>query len=248
MNQTPENVGSAGGPGERLKRAREQAGLSVERVAKDLYLDARVVRIIEDNKFSELGAPVYAKGYLSRYARLLGVGEQDILALYEQLADAPAAPSLIPHAMGTVPKSRPPLPRWILWVVVGLIIAAGISTLLNLRSSSTGSISLGALISRPLNAPAGTISSRVVPAVTLHFSFTGESWVEVYDVHNQRVLYEMGTANGEREVTALPPLRVVLGAAEVVALKVNSHDIEVPTSSVDAGVTKFVVNADGSVE
>lgn len=261
MNQTPDIVGVATTPGERLKLAREHAGLSVEKVAKDLYLDARVIQSIEVNRFKDLGAPVYAKGYLRKYARLVGLPEEDVLSQYQQSSDASAVPDLIPVAMGSVPESRQPLPRWILWLVIGLILVAGLSTLLSLRSSDTDTGSQGALISQPLATPTDVVAApgqtaaltntpedTVASAMTLSFSFTGESWVEVYDAHNQQVLYELGTTNGVREVTASPPLRVVLGAAGVVRLKVNSRAVQLPVSGVQAGVARFVVKTDGSLE
>lgn len=261
MSQTPENPGTAIGLGERLRQARERAGLSIEKVAKDLYLDPRVIQAIEINHFKDLGAPVYAKGYIRKYARLVGIPEEDVLIQYQQSADALAAPDLIPHAMGTVPESRKPLPRWILWLVIGLIVLAGVATLLNLRDADTEPVAQGALISRPLStstsiatasdtAALSSVATDTQPAgaVTLRFSFTGDSWVEVYDARNQQILYELGTANGVREVTAPAPLRVVLGAAEVVRLKVNSQDVAVPPANVQAGIARFLVKADGSLE
>lgn len=263
MNQTPDIAGAAITPGERLKLAREQAALSIERVAKDLYLDVRLIQAIEANRFKELGAPVYAKGYLRKYARLVGVAEEEVLAQYQQSSDAVATPVPVPVAMGSVPEARQPLPRWILWVVIGLIAVAGLTTLLSLRSSDTETATQGTLISQPVVTPsitdvASAAAEAVVPStssaqsaagtITVSFSFTGDSWVEVYDARNQQVLYELGTANNKRELIALPPLRVVLGAAPVVKLKVNSRDVEPPASGVHLGVARFVVKTDGSLE
>jgi hypothetical protein len=202
---------------------------------------------------------VYAKGYLRKYARLVGVTEEDVLAQYQKSADALPAPGLIPAAMGSVQESRQPLPRWVLWLVFGVIVLAGMVTLLNLRTSSTEPAEQGALISQPLSAaekpeltiaPTAATIDTVAPegAVTLRFSFTGDSSVEVYDAQNRQVLYEMGTADGVREVTASPPLRVVLGAADLVSATANSQVLNVPASAVQAGVAKFVVKADGSLE
>lgn len=256
MNDTPENSSATGTtPGEKLKQAREQAGLSVERVAKDLYLDTQVINAIEVNRFKDLGAPVYAKGYLRKYARLVGLTEEDILQRYQQMGGAPTAPDPIPAAMGSVPETRQPLPRWIGWVVVALIVLAGVVTLLNLRSKSSDGVAQGELISQPLTAPgadsplaAAPSSDAMAGALAVRFNFSGDSWVEVHDANNQQVLYEMGTANTSRDIQAVPPLRVVLGAATAVSLQVNSRDVSVPAKDIDAGIAHFVVKADGSLE
>lgn len=258
MNEAPENTPAAATPGEQLKQAREHAGLSIERVAKDLYLDSHVISAIEINHFKELGAPVYAKGYIRKYARLVGVPEEDVLRRYLLLGDVTTVADPIPAAMGSVPESRKPLPGWILWVVAGLIVLAAAATLLNMRSSTTETSNQGVLISQPL-APDTTVSSPLQTGVegagsstaaplSLLFRFTGDSWVEVYDANNQQVLYDMGTVNSSREVTAVPPLRVVLGAAGVVKVQVNSQDVVVPAKNVDAGIGRFVVTTKGTLE
>jgi cytoskeleton protein RodZ len=151
MSDMPETK-EATTPGELLKQARERAGLSVERVAKDLYLDVHFIQAIEINNFKDLGAPVYAKGYLRRYAKLVGVAEDGILLGYQQMGGTPVSDP-IPAAMGTVPQSRKPLPRWVWWCVTGLLVLAGLMTLLNLRSTDTEDVQQGALISQPLNTP-----------------------------------------------------------------------------------------------
>lgn len=266
MTDTSESIAAASSPGERLKQAREQAGFSIEKVAKDLYLDAQVISLMESNRFKDLGAPVYAKGYIRKYARLVGLAEEDVLQRYQQLGDVTMVADPIPAAMGSVPESRKPLPRWILWVVVVLIVAAAGATLWNFRSTKTTETAVGGneqstLISKPLTAPGvangatSSIEAKTPPNVasaaaplSLRFSFSGDSWVEVYDANNQQVLYETGAANGVREITATPPLRVVLGSANAVTVQANSKEVAVPESHIDSGVARFVINASGSVE
>jgi cytoskeleton protein RodZ len=258
-------------PGEHLKQAREQAGLSLEKVAKDLFLDVHKIKSIESNRFNDLGAPVYAKGYLKKYARLVGLAEDDVLRRYEALSDAPAVADPIPVTMGLMPEPRRPLPRWILWVVVAVIVMAGLATLTSLRKPSTESVTQSNLVSRPLSPPtrvqtnavpldsetgaasesaqAGmAVSSTSAANLTVRLQFTGNSWVEIYDARNKVVLYDMGTTNTLRDITGMPPLRVVLGAADAVKLQVNSQAISIPASHVEAGVAHFVLNASGELQ
>ena len=60
-------------PGLRLRAAREQAGLSIADVATQLRLRSSVVEAIEREDFDALGAPVFARGYVDGYVRLLGL-------------------------------------------------------------------------------------------------------------------------------------------------------------------------------
>jgi len=59
--------------GERLRAARESRELSMQDVVSALRAPLRIVEAMEDDDFAALGAPVYARGYLVSYAKLVGV-------------------------------------------------------------------------------------------------------------------------------------------------------------------------------
>ena len=59
--------------GQRLRAAREARGWSREDVAHRLHVPTTVVADIEAQRFERLGAPIYVRGYLSKYAQLLGL-------------------------------------------------------------------------------------------------------------------------------------------------------------------------------
>ena len=61
------------GCGERLKQAREAAGLSIDDVAGKLHMPARIVRSLEAEDWSKLGAPVFVRGQVRSYSRLMGL-------------------------------------------------------------------------------------------------------------------------------------------------------------------------------
>ncbi len=260
MSEAPQTA-EATTPGELLQQARDRAGFSVERVAKDLHLDTQVIRAIEMNRFKDLGAPVYAKGYLRKYAKLVGVAEEGILQGYQKMGGTPVSDP-VPVSMGSIPETRRPLPGWVWRVVIGLLVLAGLMTLLNLRDTSTESARQDDLISQPLTAPGADAaathtdsplaalpeSTAMARALTVEFKFSGESWVEVYDANNHQVLYELGVVGNARQIQAVPPLRVVLGAASAVSVQVNSTAITVPAKNIRDGVARFVVKVDGSVE
>lgn len=61
------------GCGSLLRLEREKAGLTVSDVASRLKVPARIVEAIEAEQWDQLGAPVFVRGQLRSYARLLGV-------------------------------------------------------------------------------------------------------------------------------------------------------------------------------
>lgn len=103
-------------PGALLKRERERAALTVQQAAEDLHLDPWIIEAIEENRFLALGAPVYARGHLRKYATRLGLPVDDIVKRYEALQDRPQEADPIPAAVAA--PIRPPRrslkrPAWI---------------------------------------------------------------------------------------------------------------------------------------
>lgn len=256
MSETPDTTEAT--PGGLLKQARERAGLSVEKVAKDLHLDTQAIQAIEVNRFKDLGAPVYAKGYLRKYAKLLGVTEEGVMQGYQKMGDT-TVPDPVPVTLHAIPETRKPLPGWIWRTVIGLLVLAGLVTLLNLRDDaevvSPTVVSTPAPVAQPdastaspLAALPPTSATTASGTVTVEFKFSAESWVEVRDAENKQVLYELGAAGNTRQIQAVPPLRVVLGAANAVGVQVNSATVTVPEKAIDNGVARFVINANGMLE
>jgi cytoskeleton protein RodZ len=75
--------------GPRLKAERERRGLSSQKAADELHLDGWVIDALEAENFDRIGPSVYAKGHLRRYAGLLGLPADEIMAGYESRAHAP---------------------------------------------------------------------------------------------------------------------------------------------------------------
>ncbi len=73
------------GPGERLRRAREGAGLDLDRLAAELHLPARILEALERDDFGSL-PPTYTQGYLRSYAKRLGLAVDPVLAEYHRRA------------------------------------------------------------------------------------------------------------------------------------------------------------------
>ena len=86
--------------GERLRAGRERSGLSVAAAAEKLHLDPKVIEALEANRFAELGASVYVRGHLRRYADFVGEAGLEMVNAYSAREASPPPPDLtqIPHA------------------------------------------------------------------------------------------------------------------------------------------------------
>lgn len=107
--------------GERLAAARREQQISVAEIAKELHLDDAKVRALESNEFDVIGAPVFAKGHLRKYAQLVGVDESDVMADYYQLNRTAGMPPLV-STRPRVRREMSPGP-WIGVIVVLIAVA-----------------------------------------------------------------------------------------------------------------------------
>lgn len=92
-NENEEESGPVGG--ERLRAARRDKNISVRDIAKELHLDEPKVRALERNEFDFLGAPVFAKGHLRKYADLVGISVDDVMTDYYQMNRSAGAPPVV---------------------------------------------------------------------------------------------------------------------------------------------------------
>jgi cytoskeleton protein RodZ len=120
-----------GAPGPQLKAEREKRGMSLQKAADELHLDAWVIEALEAGDYPRIGPTVYAKGHLKRYAGLLGLPAAAIMAGYESRAPASPAVALTSQS-ARMAGARPEQqlsnlsPGRAFGATVGLLVLAGI--------------------------------------------------------------------------------------------------------------------------
>lgn len=74
-------------PGARLRRAREEQGLSPEEVSRQLRLSLSYLKALENDDYGRLPEPTFVKGYLRNYARLVGLPAEELAHQFQQEVD-----------------------------------------------------------------------------------------------------------------------------------------------------------------
>jgi cytoskeleton protein RodZ len=155
--------------GERLAVARREQQIAVGEIAKELHLDEYKVVALEKNEFDVIGAPVFAKGHLRKYAQLVGVSENDVMADYYLLArSAGAPPALKPRRR--VRQEISPTP-WVVAVAVIIVVAAAYWWFASSDDTFVNPDSVDA-VTEPLANRSGAVAP---PAVRLTDSAEGSS-------------------------------------------------------------------------
>lgn len=124
MSQTPQNeptdTSASQGAGERLRETREARGISRAEVAAQLHLNEQTITALEQNDPSRLPAPIYVRGYVRAYARLLGLDEAELLEQYRPADSQPLR--TVGISQGERKRLARPLIPWNL--VGGILILA----------------------------------------------------------------------------------------------------------------------------
>jgi cytoskeleton protein RodZ len=148
--------------GQILREAREAQGMSLDDAAMRLRLMHRQIVAMEADDFESLGQPVFARGFVRNYSRLLGLVPEDLLA---RMQGAPAE-------QAAVTQSEPPLPSswltspWPILLLLGLLVVVAVPVALYLwlnsdvddgpdkRAPSVAQIrSVPAVVPAPVTAP-----------------------------------------------------------------------------------------------
>ena len=123
-----ESLAPQPGPGSRLGKARMAANMTVEEVAAGLNLTLGIVQALERDAVDELPAPVFVRGYISNYARLVGLRGDELVNQYEKVR-APEVPLELRHRPASAaPRIRRGISLRTV-VLVLLVIGGGVTAL-----------------------------------------------------------------------------------------------------------------------
>jgi cytoskeleton protein RodZ len=251
------------GCGERLKQAREAAGLSVDDVAAKLHMPARIVRSLEAEDWSRLGAPVFVRGQVRSYSRLMGLMTAPMM---DALVDVgPVEPSRLVSRTHT-PKAQwlaEQLGRRLVYIVLTLflVVPAWVATRQHLSNAGDAApLDVPVLpeghAARQQATPAAprTVVASMAPVATAPSSqpaeivirTRGESWITVTAIDGSSLETGLVPANSERRYAAAQVARLTIGNASQVEVEHRGRAVELGAAA-RANVARFTVSSDGSL-
>lgn len=151
--------GADEGPGAALKSAREALGVTVREVADALNLPVHVVEAMEANEFDRLPQPVFARGYLRSYAKLLELDPNAVVAGLPKPSEEPqlSEPATPANARSAWIREHPGA---VLGVGLLVVVAVVLVLVLWLASGSEGPDAEPAAAGEPEATGALTEASR----------------------------------------------------------------------------------------
>ncbi|MDX1550350.1 MAG: DUF4115 domain-containing protein [Lysobacter spongiicola] len=262
--------------GSRLRLGRESAGLTQQEASAKLKVPLRVIRALEADDWECIGAPVFVRGQLRSYARLVGV-ELDSHLLQKEVGVV-APPKLVSH--GHVPRYRrvfEQATRRAAYIAITAVIAVPVwletsrhlSSELSVQSlevpvdpattaapdAAPGQRSVPTPLRTPLIASMGSLRSSASAsesvsdsgaAPALALSFQDDSWMEVFDAEGEVLEQALLSSGDSRDYAEGEVGRVVLGNSAAVEVRANGKPVDVAAFS-RANVARFALSSDGSV-
>ena len=262
QESVPETLPS---PGELLRTARKEQGLSVDEVVPHLGLPARVLRALEDDDYERLPAPMYVRGYARRYCALLEIPDDPVLAAIEQQLTLQGindqGPSL---KLPAAPPRRLRFRLSFIYIPLLLLLlaAAGVwvwamQTNSPIQASpseqpnmafepaqETTVTELGSvegLDPQQGEFPVGAQGEQAVAGDdgirTLSIQVLQQSWVEVFDAEGDMLVADLKASGSEMDISGLAPFTVTLGYAPGVAIHYEGRPVVVSTVGSDNTAT-----------
>ncbi|MEO6698552.1 MAG: RodZ domain-containing protein [Paraperlucidibaca sp.] len=72
-------------PGVKLREARERKGMSLEQVVKETLLTSRYLKALEADDYDTLPGTTFVRGYLRRYAGVVGLSANELVAEFDAI-------------------------------------------------------------------------------------------------------------------------------------------------------------------
>ncbi|HEY4583591.1 MAG TPA: helix-turn-helix domain-containing protein [Lysobacter sp.] len=240
--------------GERLKRAREAAGMSLADASSRMKLPVRVLETLERDEWEQLGPPVFVRGQARSYARMLGVDlDGDVLP---SPFTTTQIPSLVSHAH--VPRYRhvaENLARRAVYIVltVSLVVPVWLATRGHGGAPDVASLDVAPSLQAAEAAPAvrtpvvASIAPLAAPeSAPLELVFEGESWVQMFAPDGSVLEKGLLHAGERRMLKPSSVSRLVLGNATAVQARLRGQPVDLG-SYTRANVARFTLSSDGSL-
>jgi cytoskeletal protein RodZ len=215
-----------------LRRQREAREISLREIAEASKISLRYLEALEDDRFDVLPAPVFARGFLREYSKVVGLNPDEVVNNY--LAAQKTDDEIEPEAAGEAARARGSQRDW----GYGLLLSLAVVLLLGLvallafwaerRRANTPppqtSIAPPAAVVKPVAVPAAPTVPAPEPPLRVTLDFAADCWVEVQSDGKPRSS-ELRARGETLEIEAKQLIVLTLGNPDGVKVEVNGHPL-----------------------
>ncbi len=251
--QIPFDAEQARSAGERLRAARLAAGMQPADVGAQLHMPVRIVQALEAGDWGKLGAPVFVRGQLRSYARLVKV---DLEPLLDQVRMAPvqAVQLVSRNHTSRLQHIAESIARRAVYVVMtaALAVPVWLATQSHFDNAPRPTASLDAAATgMPPAAPAAPITASLAPLPraempALKLVFNDDSWLTASTEDGRALEKGLVKAGEQRSYRSGEVAKLVIGNAAAVEVQHAGSTVDT-TPYVRGNVARLAVSSDGSL-
>ncbi|MCB1007973.1 MAG: helix-turn-helix domain-containing protein [Acidobacteria bacterium] len=238
-----------------LRSQREARGVSLRDIADSSKISLRYLEALESDRMDVLPAPVFAKGFLREYARVVGLDPDEAVNLYLLArSESEPEPSLEEPVATTRRSAAPSTLGYGLLLALAVVLFVGLAALLSYYAKHhreanrpAPSPELVATFAAPVRAQPTEIAAPVdlAPAPTaeptaaaevaqgpleISLEFSDDCWVELV-VDGTRRASELRAGGETLQVEAESYVLLTLGNAAAVRVEVDGRPFALPTGA-----------------
>jgi len=251
IDQTPLNSGNEQLEqtlGQLLKSARQAKQLTAQEIADKLYLKLIVIENIDNDQVDPSVNPLFSKGYIVNYAKLVGLAPKQILQLFNsQYQPADQVKGMQSFSQRTKAQLHNSYLNW-----VTMLIVAGFVAMIviwwwqqadnDLAEQATVNIAAEQLDDSMPLAVADPKTESVLPASTadnsthnakIDLDFSQDCWIKITDASNEVLAIGMKKAGSVVTVSGMAPLQVTLGAPAAVSITYQGEALDISRYIID---------------
>jgi cytoskeleton protein RodZ len=236
--------------GEQLRLAREQAGMSIDDVAKQLYLSKAVIEEIESDNIPASANTLFSKGYVKSYSALLRLPIDDMLKCFQlQYQCNIELKKMQTFSNRSKNATHNNYLNWITLIAI-VVMTMGViawwwqqseQVIIQIPAVETIVASNESSPRLPLTPNIATMSQSIQSTtVNSTFAFTQDCWVKITDATNAVVAVGIKKAGSSMDVSGVAPLEVVLGAAHGVKITYQQQVLDI-SSYISNNTAKFTL-------
>lgn len=219
--------------GTQLKTARERLGMTTVQAAQRLHIRAMFVDAIEREEWKTVGEPVYVRGFIRNYARLLGLDPSACVESFNTSDFVEAASAEVALDFEQPPRNRFRYP-WLLagmsalalflvFKVVWTMVVPGAAGHTEIRPPAASAM-VPANAQQSLVPGANAAAKPSQSGVDLRLELTQSCWLSV-EVDGKRVVYETLPAGTVKEFHGVRQITLRAGNAGGVVATIDGQHL-----------------------
>ena len=232
--------------GASLKKARETAGLPLERISADTRISIRFLLAIESEDFHVLPGGIFTRGFIRTYAERVGVDPEQAVADYDRMS-APEEPLEVLRSAEGESATRNDRNLYLIAAAVLVVLVAGYYVATR-RSASPPDATAPPAVAQPspppasepenvstpipapaqetapLTAPAASPPAQAASTLVLDVSARDLTWIRV-SLDGGASINENLESGATRRFSAERSIDVTVGNAAGVSMKINGRDM-----------------------